>query len=90
MNNHRYGRLHVDRSKGDDREIINHNGEAIATAACQECAALIVVACNAHDDLLAACKAAQGVCDTMGVGMVAFRVNEVGDQLRAAIAKAEG
>lgn len=51
-------------------------------------AAFIVRACNAHDDLLAACKAA--LADRFGADDPCVDADPITDQLRAALAKAEG
>lgn len=56
-----------------------------------EDAAFIVRACNAHDDLLAACKALVDYRDRAGaLGFQLEKADDYINQLRAAIAAAEG
>ena len=54
-------------------------------------AAFIVRACNAHDDLLAACKALVDYRDRAGaLGFQLEKADDYINQIRAAIAAAEG
>lgn len=61
-----------------------------ARIVCESNAKFIETACNAHDDLLAACKVALAESEVAYPGHDNDRVNHARYVLRAAIARAEG